>query len=66
MKRFYIIRVNENDADTYASEHSVADALDHAMLDPTDSAEWACVYARDAGAARLKTPKWKPLPAGAR
>ncbi len=65
MKRFYVVRINSNPSDTTASPHSVADAIDLALPDDGALIEWACVYARDAGAARLKTPKWKPLPAGA-
>lgn len=61
-KRFYIIRINKNDADTYASPYGVSHAIEMAQPDAGDVIEWAQVYAADAGAARLKKPaEWKPL-----
>lgn len=63
--RFYIVRVNRDDADTYASGYSVAHAVEISCAGPKDTVEWAQVYANDAGAARLKRPKqWRALPDG--
>ncbi len=59
-KRFYLVRVNGNSADTFASNRCMAHALTLAMPDPNDVVEGAVVYSTDAGAARLKQPqRWR-------
>lgn len=65
MKRFYIVRIDGDVKDTYASPYCVGDAIAMAQADAGATIEYAVVYAADAGAARLKTPtKWHALPEG--
>lgn len=63
-ERFYVIRVNKDDADTHAAP-SLERALELALPDPDDVVEYGEVEAPDAGAARLNAPpSWKLLDAG--
>jgi hypothetical protein len=61
LTRYYLVRVNQDDKDVYASISCVADACDKASPDKQDKVEYAVVYSANIGMARLKQPKsWKP------
>lgn len=61
MRRYYLVRINEDNKDVYASYRSVAEACYNANPNPNDEVEYAIVYAPDLGIARLKRPKhWRP------
>jgi hypothetical protein len=53
MKTFYVVRVNNDAADTHAAE-TLAGAVAIAMPDPGSRLHIGTVKAKDAGAARLK------------
>jgi hypothetical protein len=55
MPRYYVVRVNRNDADTHAAD-TLAAALELANADEHDDIEFGIVSAADAGAARLVQP----------
>lgn len=68
-KTYTVVRVNRDNADTYAVEGSDASARARALeisgADPGDQVEYAVVQATDAGAARLQGRGWRPFPGGA-
>lgn len=53
MKTYYVVRVNNDPADTHAAE-TLAEAVGIAMPDPGSRLAIGTVKAKDAGAARLK------------
>lgn len=60
MRRYYVVRVNKDAADTFASDVSVEHACEMANVDEGALIEWASVRSTDAGAARLKKPRqWR-------
>ncbi len=62
MKRFYLVRVDGDARNVYASAISVRDAEELANADAGSTLEYSIVYSTDAGAARLKTPtRWIAL-----